>query len=135
MRSQAPAITGYTACVWALIFAAAHIYWAIGGTVGLQGHGMTGLLFLINLVAIPLCFIAAIVAVALTESWDQTIPHWMWLTAAWGASTLLVLRGIVGIVQGLFSQNHVPLLLMAYDSWFLLGGILFSSVALVNHPE
>lgn len=26
---------GYLACAWCLIFAAAHVYWAVGGTIGL----------------------------------------------------------------------------------------------------
>jgi hypothetical protein len=32
---------GYAACAWALLFAAAHVYWAVGGTA-LIGEGPTG---------------------------------------------------------------------------------------------
>lgn len=125
-----PTLTGYAACVWAFIFGVVHVYWAIGGTIGLQGNSMTGLLFIINLVAIPLCFVAAVVAFGIVRSWTQFLPHWMWLTAASGAGLLLTLRGGVGLLQTILSGNHVPLLLVAYDSWFLLGGILFGMVSI-----
>lgn len=125
-----PTVAGYAACVWAFIFGVVHVYWAIGGTVGLQGNSMTGLLFIINVVAIPLCFVAAIVAVGLVRSWTHYLPHWMWLTATSGAGLLLTLRGGVGLLQTMASENHVPLLLVAYDSWFLLGGILFGMVSI-----
>lgn len=131
-RLLSPTSIGYIACVWALIFGVVHIYWAVGGTVGLQGHSMAGLLFVINLVAIPLCFVAAVVALAIAKSWTGLIPPLMWHAAAWGASAVLALRGTVGILQSL-SQNHVALLLLAYDSWFLLGGILFGLAAISNH--
>lgn len=131
-RSLLPALTGYTACGWALVFGIIHVYWAIGGTVGLQGHSMTGLLYVINLIAIPLCFVAAVVAFALATSPTRLIPRWMWLIVACGASVVLAARGSVGILQNTISQNQVPLLLMAYDMWFLLGGILFGMAAVLN---
>ncbi|WP_436344010.1 DUF3995 domain-containing protein [Natronorubrum sp. FCH18a] len=130
-----PTLAGYAACVWAFLFGVVHIYWAIGGTVGLQGNPMTGMLFLINLAAIPLCFVAAVVALGLVRSWTQYLSHWMWLTATSGAGLLLTLRGGVGLLQTMLSENHVPLLLMAYDSWFLLGGILFGTVSIARWRE
>lgn len=96
---------------------------------------MTGVLFLINLVAIPLCFLAAIVAVALVKSWDRIVPRRAWLAAAWGACTVLTLRGGVGIVQSVLTEDHVPPLLLMYDTWFLLGGILYGFVALSTTRE
>lgn len=36
-KQPPPALAGYAACVWALTFGVMHVYWAIGGTVGLGG--------------------------------------------------------------------------------------------------
>lgn len=120
---------GYAACLWALIFGVIHVYWAIGGTIGLQGHSMTGVLLLINLAAIPLCLFAAVVAAALMEAWNRIIPHSVWLASAWGACVFLGLRGTVGIAQSILSQDTVRVLLLVYDSWFLLGGVLFGMLS------
>ncbi|WP_255170196.1 DUF3995 domain-containing protein [Natrononativus amylolyticus] len=128
-RARAAAVSGYAAAAWALLFGAAHVYWAVGGTLGLQGNAMTGVLLAINLIAIPLCFLAAIVALALVRSWGVVVPRRLWHAAAWGAGGVLALRGVVGLAQTVLSQEPTPLLLAAYDSWFLLGGALFFALA------
>jgi hypothetical protein len=46
----------YAACAWALAFAVVHLYWALGGAVGLppgMSVGMNRALFVIDIVAVP----------------------------------------------------------------------------------
>ena len=46
----------YAACAWALAFAVVHLYWALGGAVGLppgMSVGMNRALFVIDIVAAP----------------------------------------------------------------------------------
>ena len=121
---------GYAASVWAFVFTIPHIYWAVGGTAGLADHAMTGPLLAINLVAIPLCLLAAIVALAIVRSWE--VPRWLLLPLVWGAGTVLSVRGIVGLVQRALSIDQIgqqPVLALLADPWFLLGGVLFSITA------
>lgn len=134
-RLQTPAAIGYLACAWAVLFAVAHSYWAVGGEIGLQGNEMTGMLFAINIVAIPLCFLAAIIAIALTESWGQRSSHWIWFIGACGAAILLSVRGLIGILQSSFLQDSVSPLLVGYDIWFFLGGILFIFVSVAHYHK
>lgn len=123
---------GYAASAWAFVFTIPHIYWAIGGTTGLAGHAMIGPLLAINLVAIPLCLLAAIAALATVQSWGEMVPRWLLLTLVGGAGAVLSVRGIVGLVQRALSIDQIgqqPVLALLADPWFLLGGVLFSVTA------
>lgn len=135
LHLQTPAVIGFAACAWAILFAVAHIYWAVGGDIGLQGNEMSGLLLTVNIVAIPLCFLAAMIAIALTPSWGQITPHRIWFIGACGAAILLSIRGVIGILQGLILHSSDSLLLIGYDVWFLLGGILFSLVIVIHQKH
>lgn len=125
----------YAACAWALLFAAMHIYWALGGTAGLPSGKMVpeagGALLAIDVAAIPLCIVAGLIALALVQPWGRIIPRWMMLAAAWAAGVAFALRAVVGLLQdGLAVTSGIPLDPMdPYDLWFLLGGILFVVIA------
>ncbi len=125
-RLRAVAIT---AIVWALSFAAIHVAWALGSTVGLGGRRVTGVLLAINIVAIPLCLLAAWVAWRLgTERRSATatrVVHRM----AWAACVVLGLRGL-GTIQALVAPaDDATTLTRLVDPFFLLGGVLFGLVA------
>jgi hypothetical protein len=60
--------------VWSLAFAAIHVAWALGSDVGLGGRAVTGLLLVIDVVAIPLCLLAAWVAWRLSDGAARR-PH------------------------------------------------------------
>lgn len=123
---------GYAACAWAVLFIIPHIYWAIGGTAGLAGHPMKGALLYINLIAIPLLLIAAVVALAAVQPWGQAISHWLLIVLLWGIGIVLTVRGSIGLVQRVFSIStiwHQPIIALFADPWFLLGGMLFNIVA------
>ncbi|MED1507281.1 DUF3995 domain-containing protein [Bacillus proteolyticus] len=121
--------TGYAAFVWSALFGLIHIYWAAGGTLGFEGRTMGKVLFIINLVAIALCIVAAFTALALVQAWGQRFPSWLLLTAAWGACAILGLRGGVGITQSLLNSESLSLLLVIVEPFFLLGGILYGLLA------
>lgn len=121
--------TGYAAFVWSTLFGLIHIYWAAGGTLGFEGKTMGKALFIINLVAIALCIIAAFTALALVQAWGRRFPSSLLLTSAWGACVVLGLRGCVGIIQSLLDSESLSLLLIIVEPFFLLGGILYGLLA------
>ncbi len=86
---------------------------------------MSEVLFMINLAAIVLCFLAAFIALALVQAWGEDIPNWFLLTSAWIACVVLGLRGGVGITQSMLQAEPTPLLFIIIEPYFLLGGILF----------
>lgn len=121
--------TGYAAFVWSTLFTLIHVYWAAGGTLGFEGKTMGKALFIINLVAIALCIIAAFTALALVQAWGRRFPSWLLLTSAWGACVVLGLRGCVGIIQSLLDSESLSLLLVIIEPFFLLGGIFYGLLA------
>lgn len=59
-RATRPRPAAVLAIAWGLSFAAIHVAWALGSTAGLGGREVTGVLMAINVVAIPLCLLAAL---------------------------------------------------------------------------
>lgn len=90
---------------------------------------MGEVLFIINLVAIALCIIAAFTALALVQAWGRRLPSWLLLTLTWGACVVLGLRGSVGLFQSLWDPESLSLLLVIIEPFFLLGGILYGLLA------
>lgn len=133
--------SAYAACAWGLVFAAAHLYWLLGGTLGIPlGLALFANkpLLVIDIIAIPLCIIAALLALALVQSWGRRFP-WQWLlTAAWAACALFVVHAAPQIpdwvilalgrrTTALTPADRFDLFL--YEPWFLVGGILFGVAA------
>jgi hypothetical protein len=118
----------YAACVWALLFAAPHIWWALGFPAGIPGGAeshrlmMTTWRYYFDVGVIFLCFLAVFVALAPVRPWGGTIPRWVLLTMAWIASAVLMLRGVAGLVV---DGSRDPV----WWPTFLAGGILFACVA------
>ena len=119
----------YAACAWALLFTVPHVYWAVGGTAGLEGRAMDGALSVINLVSIPLSLAAALVALAMVRPWGRTIPRWLLASAAWLACAVLTLRGGAGLLQSALGEEEPPLLFQIFEPGFLVGGILYGVAA------
>jgi hypothetical protein len=123
----------YAACLWALLFAAPHVWWALGFSAGFPGGRanhhlmMTTWRYFFDVVVILLSIIAILVALALIGIWGRTIPRWILRTMAWIASAMLTSRGVAGlVVDGASDPVWWPT--------FLLGGILFASVAWLARP-
>jgi len=122
----------YAACLWALLFAAPHVWWALGFPAGFPGglargwanHHlmMTTWRYYFDVAVIFLSILAIFVALALIGTWCRRIPRWLLRTMAWIASAMLTLRGVAGLIHDGWSD---PL----WWPTFLVGGILFGSVA------
>ena len=122
----------YAAGLWALLFAAPHVWWALGFPFGFPGglargranHQlmMTTWRYYFDVAVIFLSLLAIFVALAPIRTWGRNIPRWILRTMAWIASAMLTLRGVAGlVVDGTRDPVWWPT--------FLLGGILFGCVA------
>lgn len=119
------------AIAWSLSFAAIHVAWALGSTVGLGGRRVTGVLLAIDIIAIPLCLLAAWIAWRLRDDRLSAAAPRAVRAMAWAACWLLALRGL-GTVQALVAPpDEATTLTRLVDPFFLLGGLLFGFVA---HP-
>jgi len=124
---------GYGAALWALIFAALHVAWALGWYVGLEQESARKAFqrrwfFVYDLVAAGLCVVAFAVALALAQQWGQRIPYSVVWTLAWAGTALLALRGAAGVAQDVYlaaSDGHLPTAAVLWDLWFCLGAMLF----------
>src|SRR5918993_4448289 len=92
---------GYAAALWALIFAALHVAWAMGWYIGLDQDSARQAFqrrwFLVyDLAAAGLCVVAFAVALALAQQWGSRIPYSLVSKLAWGGTALLALRGAAG---------------------------------------
>lgn len=117
------------AIAWSLAFAAIHLAWALGSTAGLDGRRVTGVLLVIDVVAIPLCLLAAWVAWQLRDDVHARQAPRSVRRLAWAAAAVLGLRGL-GTVQALIAPpDDATLLTRLVDPYFLLGGMLFALLA------
>lgn len=99
----------YSAAWWALIFAAIHVYWAVGAVFGFgsdgdaanSAAGRGGFIAYDMFIVVLLLIGTAIGAVLLRPDWQRRFPRWMLRTGAWIATVLLLLRGGLGLIEDL----------------------------------
>jgi hypothetical protein len=143
MRSRPTAWAAYAACALAWLYAVPSVYWALGGTAGLDtvGGAIEELArtrdpagIALGLGAGVLKVAGGLLVLALVRSWGRAIPRRLLLGAAWTASVVLTCYGgllvAVGalVLTGLLSPAgpvdrtalrwHVQL----WDLWFLVWG-------------
>ena len=118
----------YAAAAWAVLFAAPHLWWALGVPAGFPGglasHElmMTTWRLYFDVAVVGLSVLAVGVALAPIYRWGDAIPLRVLRTMAWAASFLLTLRGIAGLIaDGLSDPVWWPT--------FLVGGLLFGAIA------
>lgn len=133
-RGPAGRWTADAAFAWSLLFIVPHVYWAVGGTAGLEGERIDGALRAINYAAIALSVVAAALALALGRRWGRSLPRRALLIGAWCACVVLSLRGGAGLIQDLVfvldgSGGDVSTLFLVFEPLFLVGGILFGLAA------
>lgn len=129
--------------VWSLLFAAPHLYWALGGRAGLGAEaaeadaalGETGF-FIYNLAVTGLAMCGATIAVVLTKGRAGPRLRTLLLLAGAVASALLLVRGAVGltllgvsVLRSTF-DGQTPVLLLAIEPWFLIGGLAYGAMVL-----
>ncbi len=116
-------------CVWAILFAAPHVWWALGIPAGFPGGEANHRLlmssawrYVADLVVILLSGLAVVIGRTLLRPPRLVAHRWVPLTAAWIGAGLLLLRGLAGgVVDGASDPIWWPT--------FLVGGILLGVVA------
>jgi len=119
----------YAACIWAVLFAAPHAWWALGIPAGFPGGETNHRLwmtsswrYMYNVSVIFLSLLAGLVALAPLRPSHRVIRPGTWPAAAWIAGGILTLRGVAGlVVDGTSDPVWWPT--------FLVGGLLFCAVA------
>jgi hypothetical protein len=140
-RRRWPGRAAYAATAWALAFAVVHLYWALGGTVGLprdMSVGMNPVLLVIDVLAIPLCVVGALLALSLVRPWGRLFPRRLLLAGAWAVCALLIVHSAptlvgdglaaAGLRNGALSSLDRWSLLV-YEPWFFVGGALYGAAS------
>ncbi|MFL6129415.1 MAG: DUF3995 domain-containing protein [Mycobacteriales bacterium] len=138
----APAWPAYAAAAWMAFFGLVHGYWAVGGGLALPaGFSVrdSAAFLVVDLVAIPLCAVGALLALALLRPAGRRLPRRPLLALAWATTALLVghalpamvvLAGLaLGVVAGELTERD-RLTLFLYEPYWLLGGVLFGLATL-----
>ncbi|MEV7185786.1 DUF3995 domain-containing protein [Kitasatospora sp. NPDC093102] len=134
---------GRAAAGWAVAFALVHVYWLADGRLGLpDGRSVWSStpLLVIDVIAIPLCAVAAAVALAPLRRWGARVPPRLLGFALWGTTALLVLHATPSVPDWIAlatgSRSGAELDAMArfatfgYEPFFLVGGLLFAVTSL-----
>jgi hypothetical protein len=119
----------YAACAWAVLFAAPHVWWALGVPAGFPGGDESYELFMgsawrfaFDVLVVLLSVLMVLITRALMRSEIPVRLRRILVTLAWLGSGLLTLRGVAGgIVDGASDPVWWPT--------FLTGGILLGAVA------
>ena len=154
MNAPLPALVGkakwagYILCAWALLFAAANVYLQLGGPDPTQNgavHHFTGWIMAMNLAVIPIKLLAALIALALVQSWGERLPGFLrglLPVAGWAGCVILVGYPLLGTLLTALVQSGllaVPptgfkvdggfqLGTFFYGGFFFLPGVLFGIV-------
>ena len=157
-RIGMPRWPSYAAVAWCVLFGGLHLYWALGGTVGLVEMSMPSNQILalnrdpgymgITWAVVVMCVIAATIALAPIQPWSRRLPRWILVTPLWIACGLFLLRGIGTLVQTMLvigggmpfdplsswpdPQAWARYMLIdaaIYSPWFTLGAIAFGAAA------
>jgi thiosulfate dehydrogenase [quinone] large subunit len=119
----------YAAAAWAVLFAAPHLWWALGVPAGFPGGPaghelmMTTWRLYFDAAVVGLSVLAIFVALAPIQKWSQRIPRGILRSMACAAAFLLCLRGVLGLVADGRSD-------LVWWPTFLIGGLLFGAIAL-----
>lgn len=142
--------SGYAAFAVGLLYALVSLYWAAGGTAGLntvggelegwareRAPGMVAVLW----VTAALKLVGALLGLSLVQRWGHRLPRWLPLTLSWVAAVVLAVYGGALVAGQLLVQAgavraspnmdwtafHGHLYL--WDPWFLLWGLLLGYAA------
>ncbi len=127
---------------WSLVFAAPHFYWALGGRAGLGAEAETADAALqqswfaaYNLAAGGLAVLGAALALVLARGWVGQRVKRLLLVLAATAGVILLLRGALGLTLlgvSLLDRSYedTPMILLAIEPWFVLGGLVYVAMVL-----
>ena len=138
---------GYAAAVWAGLFAAAHLYWALGGSIGLAQSAGAELardrptwFVVLGLYGVALLLaLGAVLGVALAHGQRGRWMSRLLPFVGGGVAAVLVLRAVVvealllsdaGYGNGAVSPAERFWTLVLWNPWFLMGGVAFARAAM-----
>ncbi|WP_370639081.1 DUF3995 domain-containing protein [Cohnella sp. REN36] len=125
-----------------VVFAAAHIYSALGGYYAVSSdpgtHNIDSLEAAADIIVSIMCLAGVFVSLAAVRSWGVLVPRWMVLIPAWAGCLLLVLRGGAGGIDqmmrvtgmlpyGFFGSAESAYVIWAgrvFDAYVMIGAIL-----------
>ena len=120
---------GYFACAWTLLFAAPHVWCALGIPTGFPGGdiayraAMSSVWFVrYNLFVVVLSAARLLVVLASVMPLGRAVPRRLLPSLAWLGAVVLTARGIAGLVADGLSD-------LVWWPAFLLGGVLYGMVA------
>ena len=120
---------GVIACAWTLLFAAPHVWWALGVSAGFPGgdnayrEAWSGTWFpRYNLVVVLLGTAGLLVILAIVTPLGRAVPRRVLLTLSWLGAAVLTARGVAGLVVDGRSD-------LVWWPTFLLGGVLYGVTA------
>lgn len=135
--------------IWGLCYAAYRGYYAAGGTAFLPGTirpGSEGQFQLINLVAVGLLVVAAMLPVAVLPLWARRGPRLVLLALCWVVAVGCCMHALIDMAQrvlslaGLMHIHYPPMWatidrraadlqdLLFNEPWFLLEGLAFGAL-------
>ncbi|TWS23577.1 DUF3995 domain-containing protein [Tsukamurella sputi] len=141
-------LCAHLATAWCLVFACAHLYWAVGGRAGFVAA--TGSLKLLDqpfFVVIGLwgvaivCIVGALACLATVLSFGRRVPPRLLLTVLWVGAAALTLRAVTAGLQDAlleagvlhttadFDWSVVHWRLAVWTPWFAIGAVLFALTA------
>lgn len=150
-RRQPRLWAAYAAAATAFVFAAVSLYWALGGTAGLDtiggqltagGRAHDPAILTLVWAAVVLKVVGGLLPLALVQQWGRLFPRWVLLSAAWAGAALLTSYGAVQVTAEALVQLGVikpagpvdwPALrwhMLLWDPWFLIWGLLLGAAAL-----
>jgi hypothetical protein len=143
-RISLPAkVSAYGAAAWGVAFAGIHLYWLLGGRVGLPaGQSLFDNLplLIIDVIAIPLCLVAALLAYSLIRPKSARFGRRTLLIGAWGTAALLVGHALPATIDwgallaGARTMDDLGSLerfsTLLYEPFFMAGGAFFAVAAL-----
>jgi hypothetical protein len=152
--ARLPVRVAYAALAWVVVFFAFHVYWFLGGSLGLSGElpslvpdSVAGAIYEVLEAAVwPL---GAWVCLAIARGWPRGRMRGAALIVVWLGCAVLVVRGGAGLIDdltraigllpnGITGLSHKQTMGAAYyrsasalwsgniiDAYFLAGGIIF----------
>ena len=139
----------YATCAWAVLFAAANIYWGLGGRLAIpfadaEATLADPILVAGNWLAAVLKLGLGLLALATFQPWGQLIPRRLALVSIYAAGISMLLYGALGLIVdglrlvGVFAVSPSAWIALRWhvflwDPWWIVGGVLFLLVARLAH--
>ncbi|MGP4080490.1 DUF3995 domain-containing protein [Pseudalkalibacillus sp. R45] len=138
-------LTGYAVFIWSIAYMLPHLYWALGGTIGMsllkESVAEAAFWEMINWVATGFLTAAGFVGIAFIYLRKQKVISWLLLGIALFGCSIATSHGIYGIFYRIFQITGVVELesgsfnfnehsfvvwdLLLFEPWFMIEGILF----------